>query len=108
MRRNISDGLSALAGYAGHVEISADFQLLENTTAQPPEVMAELCGVLIGYLNVRASSKDQILSFSVVTETFVFFTCPTRDGYLLVQFVKNKKLSEASESVFSILRSGEN
>lgn len=107
MRRNIFGELSALDGYAGHVEISVDFQLTENTTTQSDEMMAELCGLLIGYLKARVSSVEQVSSISVVSNTSVFFTCASRDGYLLVQFLKNGDFSKIRDSVCSILSSKE-
>jgi hypothetical protein len=95
MHQSISNQLTALAGYAGHVEISPDFQLLENTTPQSSEVMAEVCGVLIGYLKAQVSTSNRVLSISVVFKTFIFFIRSTKSGYILLRFEKNQKLSEA-------------
>ena len=58
MHNSLSHRISALPGYAGHVHIDSNFQLLENSTDRSPEVMAELCGVLIGYLKARATAVD--------------------------------------------------
>ena len=104
MQSNLSDRLSPLGGYIGHVEISPDFQLLENSTALASEVVAEFCGVLISYLKAKRSSSNNVLSVSFVCSSFLYFTCPTRNnGYLLIQFSRSQKLSGVRSSLCSIL-----
>lgn len=104
MDSSISKRLAELPGYDGHVEINADFQLVENSTAKSPELMAELCGVLIGYLKAGRSSSNKVLSVSVVFNALLLFVCPTNTGYLLIQFTRNQKLSGVRPALTSILR----
>lgn len=103
MDSSISNRLSELPGYDGHVEINTDFQLLENSTAQSPEVMAELCGVLIGYLRAGRSNSNKVLSVSVVFNAMLLFVRPTNTGYLLIQFSRNQKLTGVKRALDSIL-----
>lgn len=103
MHSNLTNRLSTLIGYVGHVEINTDFELLENSTSQDPETMAELCGVLIGYLKVRQSSSNKVLSVSVVCSSFVYLTRFTNHGYLLIQFSRSQKLEDVWCSLDSIL-----
>lgn len=103
MDSSSSKRLSELPGYDGHVEINADFQLLENSTAQSPEVMAEVCGVLIGYLRAGRSSLNKVTSVSVVFNALILYVCPTNTGYLLIQFSRAQKLSGVRRALDSIL-----
>ncbi len=103
MYSNPIDQLAALSGYVGHAEINADFELLGNSTTQDSGTMAELCGVLIGYLKVRQSSSNKVLSVSVVCRSFVYLTCATAYGYLLIQFSRNAKLAGTWPSLDSIV-----
>jgi hypothetical protein len=102
MHSNLTDRLSTLGGYVGHVEINSDFELLVNSTTHKSETVAELCGVLIGYLKVRQNSSNKVLSVSVVCNSFVYLTRPTNDGYLLVQFSKDQKLTGVWPSLDSL------
>lgn len=103
MHPSLTSRLSILGGYVGHAEVNADFELLENSTTHESEAMAELCGVLIGYLKVRQSSSNKVLSISVVCSSFVYLTRPTNHGYLLIQFSKDQKLTGVWPSLDSIL-----
>jgi hypothetical protein len=103
MHSNLTNRLSTLGGYVGHVEVNAEFELLENSTTHESETMAELCGVLIGYLKVRQSSSNKVLSISVVCSSFVYVTRSTDHGYLLVQFSKDHKLTGVWPALDSIL-----
>ena len=104
MHNSLSHRISALPGYAGHVHIDSNFQLLENSTDRSPEVMAELCGVLIGYLKARATAVDPVTSISIVYSNFLFITCHTNGGYLLLQFSRNEDLSNLRDSLSSIIK----
>jgi hypothetical protein len=103
MQSDLTNRLSTLGGYVGHVAVNADFELLENSTTHESETMAELCGVLIGYLKVRQSSSNKVLSISVVCSSFVYMTRATENGYLLIQFSKDQKLKGVWSSLDSIL-----
>lgn len=104
MHHSLSHRISALPGYRGHVEIDSNFQLLENSTARSPEVMAELSGVLIGYLKARATAVDPVTSISIVYSKFLFVTCQTSGGYLLTQFSRNEDLSNVRNSLSSMIK----
>ncbi|MGL4401973.1 MAG: hypothetical protein ACRCXD_19095 [Luteolibacter sp.] len=65
--------------------------------------MAELCGVLIGYLKVRQASSNKVLSVSVVCSSFVHLMTSTNQGFLLLQFERNQQLSEVWSSLDEIL-----
>ena len=103
MSVSITSQLSNLKGYRGHAEISIDFQLLENLTTQTSEVIAEICGVLIGYLKVQATTMDPVISVSVVYDAHVFYIRQTTRGYLLVKFSRNEDLSDLSNSLSVII-----
>lgn len=103
MHPNLTSRLSTLGGYVGHVEVNSDFELIENSTTHESEKVAELCGVLIGYLKVRQNSSNKVLSVSVVCNSFVYLTRPTNHGYLLIQFSKDQKLTGVWHSLDSLL-----
>lgn len=103
MNASVLSQISELTGYLGHAEVSDDFQLLNNSIDQPPEVVAEVCGVIIGYFKAQASSSDPVVSVSVVYDTCLYITYSTTDGYLLIKFSRNEDLTDVRASLSSIL-----
>lgn len=103
MFSRLNDRLSVLNGYVGCVAINSDFELLGNTTTRDIETVSELCGVLIGYLKVRQSSSNKVLSVSVVCSSFVHMLTQTGQGYLLLQFSRDQELNDVWNSLDSIL-----
>ena len=65
--------------------------------------MAELCGVLIGYLKVQAPAADPVFSISIVHDNYLLITRQIIEGYLLIQFSRNKDLSNLGDLLFSII-----
>lgn len=105
MSASNTNQLKTLAGYIGHAEISSDFELIENSTTHAPEVIAELCGVIIGYLKAQAATSDPVLSISIVHDACVLLTCPTNRGYLLLQLARNGDFSNLRATLSSIAQS---
>lgn len=103
MFNSLTDRLSSLSGYVGCVEISGEFELLGNSTTRDSETMAELCGVLIGYLKVRQASSNKVLSVSVVCSSFVHLMTQTNRGFLLIQFARDQQLGSVWSSLDGIL-----
>jgi hypothetical protein len=103
MNASIFSQILNLTGYLGHAEVSDDYQLLNNSTDQTPEVIAEVCGVIIGYFKAQASSSDPVVAVSVVHETCLYITHSIADGYLLVKFARSEDLSKLRESLSFIL-----
>jgi hypothetical protein len=103
MFNSLGDRFTSLSGYIGCVEISTDFELLENSTTRDSETMAELCGVLIGYLKVRQASSNKVLSVSVVCSSFVHLMTSTSRGFLLLQFERDKQLNDVWSALDEIL-----